>query len=200
MKLFHSPGACSLGIRVLLEEIGAAHEIAIVDVKKGEQRSPEYLSVNPKGKVPALLRDDGRLLTEYPAIALWLARGHPEAGLLPGDRDGEADAMSLLDYIVSTLHMRGTALIMRPSAFATSADAQAEVATAGRAAVQKGLAVLSEQLGDGPWLRGDRFSVCDSAALYVLNWREICGMELTPNLDAYHQRLRQRPSVIRAMQ
>ena len=199
LKLFHAPGACSTGIRVLLEEIGAPYEIALIDVKKGEQRSDAFLAINPKGKVPALLRGDGRLLTEYPAIAFWLARRHPEAGLLPEGPDEEADAMALLDYIVSTLHMRGSALIMRPSAFAASEAAQAEVAEAGRAALHRGLAQLAEAVGDGPWLLGERFSVCDSAALYLLNWLERCGVTPPDSVADYHGRLLARPSVQRAM-
>ena len=88
MKLFHAPGACSDGIVLLLDIIGVPYEIHELDVRKGDQRQPDYLAINPKGKVPALLRDDGRLLTEFPAIAFWLARKFPEAELLPTDPDG----------------------------------------------------------------------------------------------------------------
>ena len=69
MKLYYAPGVCSIGIHVLLEEIGKPYELEAINLREGAQYKPEYASVNPKSKVPALVRDDGSLLTEYPAIA-----------------------------------------------------------------------------------------------------------------------------------
>src|SRR5271166_1062115 len=85
VKLFYSPGACSLGTHILLEEIGKPYELALVDLRSGAQHKQEFTSVNPKAKVPALLRGDGTLLTEWSAIAWYLAKTHPELGLLPED-------------------------------------------------------------------------------------------------------------------
>ncbi|HZH45475.1 MAG TPA: glutathione S-transferase N-terminal domain-containing protein, partial [Roseococcus sp.] len=81
MKLYYSPGACSVGIHVLLEEIGKPYEAALTSTREGAQFRPEFVAINPKSKVPTLVRDDGSVLTEYPAIAFWLARTNPEAGL-----------------------------------------------------------------------------------------------------------------------
>jgi glutathione S-transferase len=78
MKLFYGPGACSIGIHVILEELGAPFETQAVSTRDGSVRKPEYLAINPKAKVPALLRDDGTVLTEFPVIAWWLARSNPE--------------------------------------------------------------------------------------------------------------------------
>lgn len=199
MQLFHAPGACSLGIRMILEEIGVPYELRVVNLAAGEQRQPEYLAVNPKGKVPALLRDDGSILTEFPAIAMWLARQHPEAGLLPRDAEGEARTLEILDFIVATLHMRGTALVMRPSAFATSPEAQSEVAMMGKQAVQKGLERLTELLGDKPFLMGDSVTLADAAALYLLSWQPRFDMPLGGALQAYFARLSARPSAVVAL-
>ena len=77
MKLFYSPGACSIGIHVLLEEIGKPYEAQLVNLREGGQFKPDFTAVNPKSKVPTLVRDDGSVLTEYPAIAYWLARTNP---------------------------------------------------------------------------------------------------------------------------
>ncbi|MBR9765852.1 MAG: glutathione S-transferase family protein [Rhodobacteraceae bacterium] len=194
MKLFHAPGSCSLGIRMILEEAGLPYEVHRLDVRAGDQRRPEYLAVNPKGKVPALLRDDGRLLTEFPAIAFWLARQAPGAGLLPSGADGEARALELLDFIVASLHMRGTALLMRPAAFATSPEAQDEVRARGRETLGAGLARLSDELGHGPFLMGERFSLPDAAAFYLLGWLPGLGIEADAPLADYHARLAARPS------
>ena len=87
MKLMYSPGACSIGIHVLLEEIGKPYEAQLVNLREGAQFKPDFTSVNPKSKVPTLVRDDGSVLTEYPAIAYWLARTNPDKKLLPDDVD-----------------------------------------------------------------------------------------------------------------
>src|SRR3954471_20485786 len=83
MDLYYSPGACSLGIRVVLEEIGKPYALKKVSLPDGEQYKPEFLRINPKGKVATLVRDDGSVLTEFPAIATWLALINPEKDLLP---------------------------------------------------------------------------------------------------------------------
>ena len=90
MKLYYAPGACSIGIHVLLEEIGKPYEAERVNLQQGEQYKPDFTTVNPKSKVPTLARDDGSVLTEYPAIAYWLARTNPFANLLPDDVDLQA--------------------------------------------------------------------------------------------------------------
>ena len=189
MKLFHAPGACSDGIVLLLDIIGVPYEIHELDVRKGDQRQPDYLAINPKGKVPALLRDDGKLLTEFPAIAFWLARKFPKAELLPKDIDGEARALELLDFIVSSIHMRGTALVQRPSAFASSAEAQEEVKAMGRQAIERGLSQLDRELGDQKFLMGDRFTLPDAAAYYVLSWQPRYQVPLGERLENYYARL-----------
>src|SRR3712207_8799926 len=87
MKLYYSPGACSIGIHVLLEEIGKPYEASRVNLQEGQQYKPEFAGINPKSKVPTLQRDDGSVLTEYPAIAYWLPPPHPPAR---GGRGGAA--------------------------------------------------------------------------------------------------------------
>src|SRR5580704_16379716 len=99
MMLYYAPGACSLGIHVLLEEIGKPYDGVVVNLRQGEQFQPGFTSVNPKSKVPTLERDDGSVLTEFPAIAYWLARTSPDAHLLPGDVESHTRAMEALDYV-----------------------------------------------------------------------------------------------------
>src|SRR5580658_2755688 len=93
MKLMFAPGSCALGIHLLLEEIGKPYETERVNLQEGAQYKPEFTSVNPKSKVPTLVRDDGSVLTEFPAIAFWLARTNPQANLLPDDPDAQARAL-----------------------------------------------------------------------------------------------------------
>src|ERR1700733_9966486 len=129
MKLYYSPGACSLGIRVLIEELGVPYETQLISLKDGEQRKPAYTAVNPKAKIPALERDDGSVLTEWPAIATWLARTNPGSAMIPQDPDAEARALEAMDYIVSTMHMQGFARMVRAGSF-TPNEADQEVVKA----------------------------------------------------------------------
>ena len=94
MKLMYSPGACSVGIHVLLEEIGKPYDAQSVNLREGAQYKPDFTTVNPKSKVPTLVRDDGSVLTEFPAIAYWLARTNPAKKLLPDDADARARAIT----------------------------------------------------------------------------------------------------------
>ena len=120
MKLFYAPGACSIGIHVLLEEIGKPYDAEAVNLREGAQFKPGFTAVNPKSKVPTLQRDDGAVLTEYPAIAVWLASAFPEAKLLPKDADKLAKALEYTDFAVATLHMQGFSRIFRPANYAPS--------------------------------------------------------------------------------
>ena len=83
MKLYYAPGACSLGIHVLLEESGAPFEPTLLNLREGAQFKPEFTSINVKSKVPTLVRDDGSVLTEFTAIAYWIAAKYPAAKLMP---------------------------------------------------------------------------------------------------------------------
>jgi glutathione S-transferase len=99
MKLYYAPGACSIGIHVLLEEIGKPYEAVAVNLREGAQHKPEFTGVNPKSTVPTLVRDDGSVHTEYPAIAYWLAATNPEAGLMPATPEDQCRALEATDYI-----------------------------------------------------------------------------------------------------
>ena len=199
MKFFYSPGSCALGIHVLLEEIGKPYEPVLVDLRSGAQFKAEYTSINPKSKVPALLRDDGALLTEWPAIAWWLAKSHPEAGLLPEDVEGEVRALELVDYMVSTVHMRGITRIFKPSAFTPTTADEPAVAQTGRDIVIDGLKLLSHALGAKAYLLGD-YSVADAFLFVLETWAAgRIKIELPENLAQHYARLRECPAVQRAL-
>ncbi len=199
MKLFYSPGACSLGTHILLEEIGKPYELALVDLRSGAQHKQEFTSVNPKAKVPALLRGDGTLLTEWSAIAWYLAKTHPELGLLPEDVEGEARTLELLDYIVGTVHMRGFTRIFRPSAFTPTTADEPAVAQTGRDIVADGFKLLSHALDAKPYLLGD-YSIADAALFFLELWAAgRFSLPMPANLTAHYERMRARPAVQRAL-
>lgn len=199
MKFFHSPGTCSLGIRVILEETGGEYETIVCNVAQGEQHNPEYRQINPKGKVPALVRQDGSVLTEFPAIAMWLARSFPEMGLLPKGLEGEVRTLELIDFVVASVHMRGATLAMLPQKFTDNQAAHKDISAHGLKVVNDGLKVLSDMLGEKDYFFGCDFTIGDAAVFYVLCWEERFAMEIPDNLKAFHDRMKARPAVQRAL-
>jgi glutathione S-transferase len=199
MKLYYAPGACSVGIHVLLEEIGKPYETEKVDLRAQQQFTPAFTSVNPKSKVPALVKDDGSVLTEFPAIATWLARTNPDKKLLPANPDHEASAMEAMDYVVATMHMQGFSRIFRPANFApTEADHEA-VQARGREIFEKGLKLMDKTLEGKDYIAG-QFSVADAALFYVAFWgADRLNMQLPPNVAAHYARMKQRPAVQKVM-
>ena len=197
--LYYAPGACSIGIHILLEEIGQPYEATQLDLRNGAQFKPEFTGINPKSKVPTLVREDGSVLTEYPAIAFWLAASNPTAKLMPADPAGQAQALQYTDHAVSTMHMQAFSRMFRPSNFAPSeADADA-VKARGKELYEKGFAVMDKALAGKDYLCGD-FSFADTALFYVSMWwvKRMDGT-LPANVAAHYDRMLARPAVARVM-
>jgi glutathione S-transferase len=200
MKLMYSPGACSIGIHVLLEEVGKPYEAQLVNLREGGQFKPEFTAVNPKSKVPTLVRDDGSVLTEYPAIAYWLARTNPDKRLLPDDVDAQARTLEALDYAVSTVHMQGFSRLFRASNYTPNPADEDKVKERGKELVEKGFGVLDKVLAGKDYVAGS-FSIADSALFYVEFWGgKRMNMKLPPNCEAHLNRMMARPAVQRVLQ
>ena len=200
MKLYYAPGACSIGIHVLLEEIGKPYEAARVNFQEGQQYKPEFTSINPKSKVPTLQRDDGSVLTEYPAIALWLAASNPEAGLMPQGADGLARAVETTDYCVATLHMQGFSRMFRPANFSPNEADHDKVKARGEEIFSKGLDLLDKALAGKEHVTGS-YSFADSAVFYVsFWWNGRLKKDLPANVAAHYRRMKARPAVQRTLQ
>ena len=199
MKLYYSPGACSLGIHVLLEEIGKPYELAQLNLAEGEQRKPEFAAVNRKGKVPTLVRDDGTVLTEFPAIAWWLGATNPQLQLIPADPEGQTRMLEAMDYIVGTVHGAGFLRIFKPVAMTPNEADHDAVRAQGREMFEKGLRLMDEALAGKEYLLG-QFSLADAALFYVEFWAGRVGIDLPPNCAAHFARMKARPAVRRAME
>lgn len=193
--LCYAKKTCSIGIHVLMEEIGMPYDLRIVDFSKGEQKTPEYKALNPKGKVAALVRDDGSVLTEYAAIAMWLAMTHPEKKLMPTDPEGMARTLESMDFIVGTVHMLSWRLWRRPDAYSDNPEEHEQLRARGKAAMMAALEVVDAQLEGKDYLMGD-FSIADTALYYNEYWAaDIAGWTLPPNVQAHFERMKTRPSV-----
>ena len=199
MKLYYSPGACSLGIHILLEYVGAPFELALVALKDGAQFKPGYVAVNNKSKVPALERDDGSVLTEYGAIAAYIARCHPAAALIPNGAELEARSWEMLEYATATIHMQGYARMVRPYNFAPSESDHDAVRARGLEIFTKGLAIAGEKLEGHIQAGPQALTIGDTALFYVSRWARAKDLELPPNVALHYARMTALPAVQRAM-
>jgi glutathione S-transferase len=199
MKLYYSPGSCALGVHVLLEEIGAPFALARIDFASREQYGEAYRALNPKSKVPALQLDDGSLLTEYQAIATYLALTHPEKALIPAGPQAQARMYEALHYIVGTIHADGFRRVFRPNYFAVNEADYEAVKARGQEIVSNGLKLIDRALEGREWL-AEEFSIADTALFYVSFWTIARVKWAAPaHIAAHYERMRARPSVAKAL-
>ena len=198
MKLYMTPGSCSTGIHILLEELDIPFEAYIVNLPAGDHCKADYLAINPKSTIPTLVRDDGSALTEFQAIAYWLARSHPKARLMPGDIDGDALVIEAMDYAVGTIHGQGFARIFTTDKFTPNPADHGAVKIRGKEIAEKGFAVVDAMLDARDYLAGS-YSIADAALFYVEFWAEKIGMNLPGNCSAHYRRMLARPAVGRVL-
>lgn len=199
MKLFYTPGTCSLAIHILLEEIGKPFDIQKIDFAKQEQHSSVFKAINPKSKIPVLQRDDGSILTELPAIALWLALTNPEKRLFPEDVEMQVRSIELIEYVVSTIHMQGFSRIARPGNFSPNEADHDQIKARGKEIFNTGLQHLNDQLSDEAYFL-KTFSVADAVLFFAEFWSVVrLKQALSDNLLLHYTRMKSRPSVQRAV-
>ena len=197
MKLFYAPGACSMGIHLILEEIGKPYETQKLNLQAGEQRQPPFSVLNPKGKVPTIQRDDGSVLTEFPVIALWLGLRND---LLPKEEGAALHAAETMEFCVGTIHGKDFGRIFRPANF-TKMEAEHEAVRAeGREMAAQSFKIVSQALGDRPYIGGEAFSVADAAMFYVEYWSaKRANVPLPANVQAHFDRVMARPATGRML-
>lgn len=198
MKLYMTPGSCSTGIHIILEELDEAFEAYVVNLPAGDHFKPGYVAINPKSTIPTLVRRDGSSLTEVPAIAYWLAHAHPGARLWPQDAENATRAIEAMAYIVGTIHGQGFARIFATNSFTRNKSDHAAVQELGRDIIDKGFAILNQALGNKEYLMGD-FSVVDAVLFYVEFWADKIGIPLPDPLMAHYRRMLSRPAVQRVL-
>jgi glutathione S-transferase len=195
MKLYYSPGACSLSPHITALEAGIDLQLEKVDVSKKKLAGDgDFYAVNPKGYVPVLELDDGQILTEGPAIVQYLADRKPEKKLVPAAGTMERyRTQEMLGYINSEIHKTYSPLF-NPK---TSPEAREERA----AYLKKRYAHVEKQLAGKSYLFGDDFSVADAYLFTVTNWASLVKVDLSefPNLLAFQKRVSERPAVQAAM-
>ena len=198
VKLYFSPGACSLAPHIVLEELGIAYEAVKISTADGQQRSPGYLEINPRGRVPTLVVD-GRVLVENVAILAFLGGGFPAKGLWPERTWDQAQALSFMAWLADTVHP-AFAHLFRAERYVDGACTEA-VKAKGRQAFGECLEEIDRLLAGKRWAVGGRYSVVDAYLLVFYRWGNRNGFAVKdlPHYTALVERVLARPAVKRVM-
>ncbi|SPB16790.1 glutathione S-transferase [Caballeronia novacaledonica] len=184
MKLYFAPGACSLADHIAMHEAGLDFDRVKVDLKtKMTEDGTPFDDINPKSYVPVVEFDDGKRLTENIAILSWVAQKAPS--LAPSGEDGQMRLLEMLAFISTEIHKQ-FARVFRPSS-----DAEA---TAAREKIGKRFALIAKSM-QGDYLFGDKASVADAYLFTMLTWAKKMSVDMPAELEAFYQRMRERPAV-----
>lgn len=201
MILYYAPTACSIAPHIALEEIGAEFEPRRIDLAKGEQSSPDYLKINPMGRVPAMIIG-GEVVTEVPALLTYIAGLKAEAGLIPPPGTlAHARCFEWLGFLSSSLHV-AYAQFRRPVRFVEEGSACSdEVSETGKEITIRYYREVERRLGDG-WAAGDSYSIADIYLFPFHGWAWRFDLDIgaeCPKWTALVSRMRERPAVQRAL-
>jgi glutathione S-transferase len=202
LKLFYAAHTCSLATHIVLEEVGADYSTARVDFASAQQRSPEYMKVNPKGRVPALVTDRG-ILTETPAMLAFVAQSFPDANLaLMDDAFAFAQVQSFNAYLCSHLHV-AHAHRMRGYRWVDADDKHSIAAMQRKVPESVGGAfeLVEREMLKGPWVMGERYTICDPYLFTLAQWLEADGVDPAkiPRVVDHRRRMSERPGVRKAI-
>ena len=203
LTLYYTPGTCAQAVRIALEEASAPYELVRVDFAAAQQRTPEYLAVNPKGRVPALATPHGTL-TETPALLAYVAQSFPEARLAPADPHGFARMQEFHSYLASTVHI-AHAHRPRASRWADEPDAIAAIQRKVPQNMTECFHLIESHYlpvpDQGPWGMGEQYTVADGYLFTIGTWLKNDGVDIAlfPKVFAHTQRMLERPAVQRAL-
>ena len=203
LTLYTAPGTCSRASHIALEESGLDFEIRLTDLANGDQRRPEFLVMNTKGRVPALTTDQG-VLTESPAILAYIAALAPKAMLAPVEPFAFARMQAFNLYLASTVHV-AHAHGRRPSRWSDDPAGQASMPAKVTQNMRDCFVLIEDGLaqnGDRDWVMGDAYSVADPYLFTLSGWLEGDGVDMAefPRVLAHYERMSRRPAVVRALQ
>jgi glutathione S-transferase len=199
LTFYFAQGTCALASLIALEEAGLPYEARKISFKDNQQRSPEYLKINPKGRVPALVTDRG-VLTESPAILAYIAQVAPAARLAPGDPFEFARLQAFNNYICSTVHVNH-AHGRRGSRWADDAAAHEAMKAKVPQTMAESFELIEEKMLQGPWVMGEQYSVADPYLFTMTGWLRGDGVDPMrfAKATAHYARMMDRPAVQRAL-
>ena len=201
LKLYYAPATCALASHIALEEAGADYTTERLNFRANQQNSPEYLAINPKGRVPSLVTDRG-ILTETPAMLAFIAQSFPKAKLAPlDDAFAFAQVQSFNSYLCSTVHvahahkLRGARWATEESSFADMKRKVPETMSACFALIERGML-------KGPWVMGDNYTICDPYLFTIAQWLEGDSVDIKsmPKVADHFKRMTERPAVRKVLE
>lgn len=199
IKLYYAPGACSLASHIALEEVGVPYETVRLNLAEGDQRKPEYLKLNPRGRVPTCVVD-GHVITENVGIIAYFAGGYPQAGIWPRDTWHQALAISTMAWLSNTVHACYGHLV-RPARYADDDPSRESIRTKARVMYEDYLREIDGLLAGRKWAIGERYSVVDGYLLVFYRWgnRQKMPVRDMRNYSALIERVMARPAVKKVM-
>jgi glutathione S-transferase len=200
LKLYFAPGTCALASHIALAEAGADYTVERIDFKTNQQNSPEYLAINPKGRVPALATERG-ILTETPAILAFIAQSFPKAALAPADDAfAFAQVQAFNSYLCSTVHV-AHAHRVRGSRWASEETSFADMKRKVPETMGACFALIENKMVKGPWVTGEQYTICDPYLYTIATWLEGDGVDIAsfPKLAGHHRRMAERAAVQKAL-
>jgi len=195
-KLYYAPGTCALASHIALQEAGAAYTAERLDFKSNQQNSPEYLAINPKGRVPSLVTDRG-ILTETPAMLAFIAQSFPQAKLAPSDDAFEfAKVQAFNSYLCSTVHV-AHAHKGRGYRWATEEASFADMKRMIPKSMAACFSLIERGMLRGPWVMGEQYTICDAYLFTLAGWLEGDSVDIAsfPKVADHFKRMRERPAV-----
>lgn len=200
LTLYYAPKTCALATHLALEHIAAPYEAIALDFSQQAQRSPDYLQLNPKGRVPALQTERG-ILTETPALLLYLCQRFPQARLAPLDDDfATAQMQAFNNYLSATVHV-AHAHRVRGNRWADDPIALADMKRKVPQSMAEAMALIETTMLRGPWVLGEHYSVADMYLFTIATWLEGDDVDITklPRVIAHRERMLQDPVVNRVL-
>jgi glutathione S-transferase len=199
IKLYYAPGACSFASHIALEELGVPYETQKMNLMEGDQKKPEYLRINPRGRVPTLVVDS-EVLTENVGILTYLGGGHPQAGIWPKKTWDQAKLVSTLAWLSNTVHP-AYAHIVRTERYATTDAGKEDVKAKARENYQGYLEEIDKLLEGHKWSIANQYTVADGYLLVFYRWanRQKMPVQELKNYTALVQRVMARPAVKKVM-
>ena len=200
LKLYFAPHTCALATHIALIDAGADYQLSRIDFATAQQRSPDYLAINPKGRVPALVTDR-RVLTETPAMLAFVAQSFPGKRLAPlDDPFAFAEVQAFNSYLCSSLHV-AHAHRMRGYRWASEESSFADMQRMVPKSVGDGFALVEEHMLRGPWVMGEAYTIADAYLFTLAQWLEADGVDTAriPRVMAHRARMADLPNVRRAI-
>jgi glutathione S-transferase len=199
--LYFSPGACSLAPHIVLEEIGGRFHLSHASTSDGSTQTPEYLALNPKGRVPVLVAGNF-VLTEAPAILLHLATSNADQGLLAGTPEGLVRSIEWFNWLSGTVHSVAIRQVWRPESFTDVPAEHENIVAKGKRNLADAFSHIESRLAKVDWAVGDRYSIVDPYLLVFYRWGNRIGFDMRGQYQSWTKhslRVLERPATLRAL-